>query len=205
LDTNLGFKHRFPFLLGRTRCLDTLALFQSYFYLVIDAQTDPHTLADGLFAVMASVRRTARRRARRPADLSSLTAAQLELVRLVRHRPGLSVAEAAAELNLAPNTVSTLVGELADRRLLDRLVDPSDRRVARLELPHAVRRQMEAWRDRRVELLASAIDRLGEDRRVLEDALAVMRRLAVLFEEDDGSDGDVGSAGKPPAQKRVTR
>lgn len=147
---------------------------------------DAHAIADELFAVMAAFRRTARRRARRPAELSSSTGAQLELMRLVRRRPGVSVAEAAAELNLAPNTVSTLVRELRERGLLERRVDDSDRRVARLELRPGVRRQIEAWRDRRVDLLASVIGRLTvDDERRLEDALEALRALAAQFEEED--------------------
>ena len=49
-----------------------------------------------------------------------LPTAQSELLRLVAARPGISVAEAARELRLAPNTVSTLVGRLADQGLLSR-------------------------------------------------------------------------------------
>ena len=49
-------------------------------------------LADELLATMASIRRSGRLLARRPVELSTLTGAQLELVRLVRRRPGVSVA-----------------------------------------------------------------------------------------------------------------
>jgi DNA-binding MarR family transcriptional regulator len=135
--------------------------------------------ADQLLASMAAVRRTIRRRARRPTELSSLTGAQLELVRLVRRLPGISVAESAAELSLAPNTVSTLVKQLTDAQILRRLVDPSDRRVARLDLLPGIRRKVDAWRDRKVEVLAVALSRLSEkERRCLQSTVQALGHLA---------------------------
>ena len=71
---------------------------------------DMTPLADELLGTMASIRRSGRLVASRPVELSALTGSQVDLVRLVRRRPGVSVTEAAAELRLAANTVSTLVG-----------------------------------------------------------------------------------------------
>ena len=90
--------------------------------------------ADELLRSLFSIRRTGRRIAGRPTEFASLTGAQLELVRLVRRRPGVSVAEAASELQLAPNTVSTLVRRLTETGIVVRTVDGVDRRVARLDL-----------------------------------------------------------------------
>ena len=143
-------------------------------------------LADQLFGAMASVRRTARRRAERPAELSSLTGAQLELVRLVRHKAGVSVVEAASELSLAPNTVSTLVRQLRDLGFLSRSADPFDRRVARLDLRPDMRRKVDAWRDRRIEALSSAIGRLSaREERSLEETIAALQRLAGHLEAEE--------------------
>ncbi|HVX20854.1 MAG TPA: MarR family transcriptional regulator [Acidimicrobiales bacterium] len=142
-------------------------------------------MADRLLGAMATVRRAVRRLPERPEPpeppepLCTLTAAQGELVRLVRWRPGVSVAEAAEELRLAPNTVSTLVGQLTDQGLLLRVADQADRRVARLDLDPDARRKVTAWRDRRSEAVAAAMGRLGaDDRRVLADAAAALERLA---------------------------
>jgi DNA-binding MarR family transcriptional regulator len=135
-------------------------------------------VADRLLAAMASLRRTLRRRALRPTELFSLTGSQLELVRLVRRQPGVSVAEAASELRLAPNTVSTLVRQLSDLRLLSRSADASDRRVARLDLSTDIRRKVDAWRDRRVDALTSAMGQLSvREERCLEEAVKVLARL----------------------------
>ncbi|HEY1634071.1 MAG TPA: MarR family transcriptional regulator, partial [Acidimicrobiales bacterium] len=117
-------------------------------------------------------------------ELSSLTGAQLELLRLVRRRPGVSIADAAQELRLAPNTVSTLVRQLTERGLMLRRVHDTDRRVARLELSADIRRKVDAWRDRRVVGLGESIGRLSpEDQRSMVAALPLLARLAEHLEE----------------------
>ena len=136
-------------------------------------------IADELLAALAAIRRAGRRHSARPVELSSLTGAQLELARLVHRQRGTSVAAAAEELRLAPNTVSTLVCELASAGLLTRRTDPADRRVAQLELSPSLDRKIGVWRDRRATSLATAIERLSEpDRRRLEAALPVLAHLA---------------------------
>ncbi len=135
--------------------------------------------ADELLDALSALRRATRRAADRPAKLASLTGAQIELVRLVRRHPGISVAEAAEELRLAPNTVSTLVRRLSDAGVLLRAADDADRRVARLDLQPRLRREVEAWRDRRVERIERAVAALpAGDRRKLEAAVPVLARLA---------------------------
>jgi len=139
-----------------------------------------------LLSTIARIRRAGRRQAGRPAELRSLTGAQQELLRVVSRRPGVSVADAAAELRLAPNTVSTLVGSLSQQGLLVRGVSESDRRVVRLELSGVIREQIDAWRDRRVVALAAAVGALplGEQERLLE-ATAIMADVAELLDAGD--------------------
>jgi DNA-binding MarR family transcriptional regulator len=136
-------------------------------------------LAGELLATVARIRRTIRRRAERPVLFSKLTGSQLELIRAVQRQPGTSVAEAAVQLRLAPNTVSTLVRELTAAGLLVREADPADRRVARLDLDPAVREEVDAWSDLRTVVLGRAVDRLpARDRRRLDAAIPVLERLA---------------------------
>jgi DNA-binding MarR family transcriptional regulator len=147
-------------------------------------QTAAFGAADELLSAMAAVRRAGRQRGGRPPELAGLTSAQLDLVKLLRRRPGLRVADAARELRLAPNTVSTLVGELVDAGFLERGVDSADRRVARLDLATEVRRKLERWRDERVVALAGAIDRLpSADRRALLRAIPLLGEVADGFAE----------------------
>jgi DNA-binding MarR family transcriptional regulator len=140
-------------------------------------------LADELLAALASLRRASRRHSSRPIELASLTGSQLELARLVRKQRGISITAAADELRLAPNTVSTLVSELTTTGVLVRRVDPSDRRVARLELVRSLERKIDAWRDRRATALGAAIRRLPEaDRRRLEAALPALEQVVEELE-----------------------
>jgi DNA-binding MarR family transcriptional regulator len=138
-------------------------------------------LAEELLAAIGLVRRHLRRSVGRPFPLSALTDSQAELIRTVRRNPGISVAQAATELGLVANTVSTLVGQLTERGLLQRTPDESDRRVARLTLTEPARAQVEAWRDRRAALVTQALDDLEpDDRAALRSALPI---LAVLAEK----------------------
>jgi DNA-binding MarR family transcriptional regulator len=146
----------------------------------------PATPEDLLEAVSA-IRRAVRRRVGRPVELSVLTGAQLELVRLLRREPGVSIADAAARLRVAPNTVSTLVGQLADAGVLERRTDEADRRVVRLTLNPGIRRRVDAVRDRRVDALGDAMARLSDnERKLLDEAAPVLLRLA----DDLQNEGD---------------
>jgi DNA-binding MarR family transcriptional regulator len=167
---------------------------------VPSAQAEQNFLADRLLAAMTSLRRVSRRRARRPTELFSLTGSQLELVRLVRRQPGVSVAEAASDLRLAPNTVSTLVRQLADIGILSRCADVSDRRVAHLDLSKDIRRKVDAWRDRRLEDLSCAIRQLSaREERCLEEATKVLTRLAEQLDaqEQQGQPVSGGTGSEP--------
>ncbi|WP_345626584.1 MarR family winged helix-turn-helix transcriptional regulator [Rugosimonospora acidiphila] len=155
-------------------------------------------LAEDLLATLGLMRRHLRRRAGRPWPSSPLTTSQVELARLVRHNPGISVAEAAGELGLVPNTVSTLVGQLSEQGLLRRSPDPNDRRVARLTLTPPAQQQVNAWRDRRIALVTQVLERLDDReldalRTALPTLNAVAERLRSEGADDlagDGPDGD---------------
>jgi DNA-binding MarR family transcriptional regulator len=147
---------------------------------------DPDTaLAEELYAAVGLLRRHARRIGGRPFDdqATAPTTAQVELIRLVRRNPELSVADAAAELGLAPNTVSTLVRQLADAGVLERVRDSADGRVVRLRLTPDTRRRVEAWLDRRTAVTAEALAELSEDdRTALRRALPVLATLAAALD-----------------------
>jgi DNA-binding MarR family transcriptional regulator len=148
------------------------------------------TQSDQLLSALASIRASGRLLALRPAELSTLTGSQLDLVRLVLHHPGISVAQAARQLRLAPNTVSTLVRQLTDVHMLIRRIDQSDRRVARLYLTPAMRRKVSAFLDRRVAALADVMRQFSvSERRRLTDALPVLEHLAERLHEESTDDG----------------
>jgi DNA-binding MarR family transcriptional regulator len=141
-----------------------------------------------LMAAISAVRRTARRAARHAWETDPLPPAQSELLRLAASRPGIGVAEAAHELRLAPNTVSTLVGRLTERGLLSRGRADTDGRSARLSVTAQATQRMANWRDLRAELAGRALDRLsGGERRALAAAVPALQRLAEELEEGQKS------------------
>jgi DNA-binding MarR family transcriptional regulator len=145
-------------------------------------------LAEQLYAAVGLLRRHARRIGGRPFGDQSTgpTTAQMELIRLVRRNPDLSVADAAAELGVAPNTVSTLVRQLADAGVLERVRDSADGRVVRLRLTPDTRRRVEAWLDRRTAVTARALAELGpDDREALRRALPVLVTVAAALDRQE--------------------
>lgn len=144
-------------------------------------------LASALLGELGHVRRRVRRRVGRPFPERALTGAQADLLGVVRRAPAISVAAAAAELGVAANTVSTLVGQLVEAGMLDRSSDPADRRVARLHLTAAARQRVERWRDERVGVVADALARLDRaDVDVLAGAVPALARLADELVELEG-------------------
>ena len=142
-------------------------------------------LAGDLLGAISAVRRIARRAARAAWPEEPLSPAQSELLRLAAARPGISVAEAAHELRLAPNTVSTLVGRLTAAGLLGRARAESDGRSVRLTVTGKATRRIAEWRDVRAELAARALDRLTpDDRRALADAVPALLRFSAHLEEE---------------------
>jgi DNA-binding MarR family transcriptional regulator len=130
-----------------------------------------------LLAAISVLRRTARRAVRQRWLAEPLPVAQGELLRLVAAQPGISVAEAADELRLAPNTVSTLVGRLAG--LLERGRVLADGRSVRLSVTAKARQRLASYRDLRAELTRRAMARLAPaDVEALASAAPALFRLA---------------------------
>lgn len=144
-------------------------------------------LAEELVDAMSSIRRAVRREAGSVVEVASLTGAQLALVRVVRRRPGISVAEAAAELGVAPNTVSTLVRQVVEAGVLQRQTGRADRRVAHLTLSPHVAEGMGVWLGKRSSTLTEALTSLSErDRQALAAALGPLGRLALAIGRNGG-------------------
>ncbi len=132
---------------------------------------------------VSSVRRAAMRAVRGSWQTEPLPAAQSELLRLAARKPRLTVAEAAQELRLAPNTVSTLIGRLADRGLLKRVPSSTDGRLVLLEVTAKARRRLAEWRDLRADLAGRALAGLpSQDRAALTAAVPAMLLLAERME-----------------------
>ncbi|MFL5995356.1 MAG: MarR family winged helix-turn-helix transcriptional regulator [Streptomyces sp.] len=147
----------------------------------MDDKTFPEELADAL----VGVQRLLRRRLRAGLTVPRLRGAEVELLRLVESRPGIGVSDAAKELYLAGNSVSTLVNQLVKAGHLVRETDPADRRAARLLLTEKAETRLGDWKQRRVALVSRHVTRLdAADQEALRAALPALRALAVTLHEE---------------------
>jgi DNA-binding MarR family transcriptional regulator len=142
------------------------------------------TEAAELLAALGAIRRVARRSVRSSPNAGALPPARSELLRLTARRPGISVAEAAQELRLAPNSVSTMVSQLTADGLLTRGRVAADRRAVRLTVTDEGAARIGQWRDIRAELAGRALERLpAADRQAIVAAVPALSRLAEQMEE----------------------
>nr|MDT0656448.1 MarR family transcriptional regulator [Micromonospora sp. DSM 115978] len=177
------------------------------------------TAANELSGALGDLHRVLRRTVSGRLGRPPLPDAQVEVLRLVEREPGISVKETAEKLRTAPNTVSTLVGELAGAGLLERGRDPDNRRVVRLTLTALARERIAEYAARRRELLVTALLRLDPGGRTeIIRAAGHLRTLADLVTDAEPaarSDGpaatggrtadDGGSAGRDGPAGPVTR
>lgn len=146
--------------------------------------TSPVEISDTLGHLHQVLRRAAVRRN----GTDRLPDAQIEVLRLVERRPGICVRDAAAALRAAPNTVSTLVGDLAEAGLLARERSPENRRQVRLTLTGEARHRIDAYQEQRRAVVEEALDRLGDEARDrITAVLPDLRLLADLIAQ--GSTG----------------
>ncbi|MCA1217987.1 MarR family transcriptional regulator [Streptomyces sp. 8L] len=142
-------------------------------------------LHDPLTGVLAGIQRLIRRRLRRGQTGPPLRGAAADLLRLAAARPGIRVSEAARELYLAGNSVSTLAGKLSQDGYLVRASDPADRRSALLYATPEARTRIRERDARRSALMHEQLARLSEqDRAALAAALPALRRLAENLRTD---------------------
>jgi DNA-binding MarR family transcriptional regulator len=140
---------------------------------------------DDFAEVLHGVHRLMRRRLRAGVVGPPVRGAQVELLRLVGQHPGTRISHAAQRLGLAGNTVSTLVNQLVDARLLRRETAADDRRAALLHLTPAAESRLRDWQERREALMREQVGRLSEvDRAALAAAVPALRRLAQGLREE---------------------
>ncbi|HZU71178.1 MAG TPA: MarR family winged helix-turn-helix transcriptional regulator [Acidimicrobiales bacterium] len=135
-------------------------------------------LSTELSRTLSRLHRTLRRRVNQAMAGDGLSDAMVDLLRLALVRPGLRVGEAAAELSLAPNSVSTMVSRLVEAGLLERGTAVGDRRGAALAISPAGRSLLAARRDSRRASLAAGLGALEpDDQAAVAQALPALARL----------------------------
>jgi DNA-binding MarR family transcriptional regulator len=112
---------------------------------------------------------------------NDLTATLLGALGTVETRGPMTLGELAAAEDVQPPTMTKVVSKLEDRGLVQREVDPADRRVARVRVTDAGRTLIAESRTRRDAFLAQRLATLSaEDAAAVEAALPVLERLACM-------------------------
>jgi DNA-binding MarR family transcriptional regulator len=125
------------------------------------------------------INRALRYRTRAAHEALGVTDSESELLRVIRRRPGLRVQDAASELGIASNSVSTLVKQLTRNGLIERGADPVDARAACLRLSPAAEDWLKQMGSTREEAVARALASLDHTELAqIEEALPALRKLA---------------------------
>lgn len=89
-----------------------------------------------------------------------------------------TIGRLAADEGVTPPTMTRLVAAMAEDGLVERLDDPADRRVVRVQASASGRSLLLAGRDRRVATLAAMLKPLSpKDRRRLDAAATIMESM----------------------------
>lgn len=146
-----------------------------------------------LAEVIARLRRAMRRAARTADPDNTLSVAQLELLSCLAEHPGARPSRLARLLNLAPNSVTSLVNGLQARNVIVRSGGDGDRRTVSLALTetgtHAVRR----WQATNAAILRAAFAELHPGwQHLLNAALPALTEL--IYAIDTHADPSAGSS-----------
>jgi DNA-binding MarR family transcriptional regulator len=144
-----------------------------------DAPPPTVALTADLARILARINRGLRHRTRDARDALEVTPSESELLRLLDQKPGIRVQDAAVEMDIASNSVSTLVKQLSRVGLLTREADPLDGRAVCLRLTPLA----QEWVTRVGNAREQAIDRAlaslePADRESLESAVPALKRLS---------------------------
>jgi DNA-binding MarR family transcriptional regulator len=146
------------------------------------------SLTADLAKVLARIGRGLRYRTRAVREALEVTHSEAELLKLLDRKPGIRVQDAAEELGVASNSVSTLVKQLTRAGLVARASDPLDGRVAQLRLTPLAEEWVTRVGNAREAAIGRALESLDDaDRALLEAAVPAMVRLSRAISRSDGS------------------
>lgn len=147
------------------------------------ATAHPVGTTDVAAALRLSTTRLARR-LRTEAEIG-LTPSLLSALAVIHVRGPLTLGALADLEGVAPPTVTKLVARLQEQGLAERVVDPDDRRVARVSITAAGNTLLAESRARKTEWLASRLSHLDEDQlRTLQRASDLIDALLVTSPEE---------------------
>ncbi len=132
-------------------------------------------LADRLHSVAIHILR----RVRREDTASGIPAPQLSALSVIVFRGPLTLGALAAAEQVRPPTMTRIVAGLEAAGLVERTVDPQDRRSALVRATALGEELLSAGRLRRVQSLARDLDALTEEERApIESAIGALERVA---------------------------
>ena len=107
-----------------------------------------------------------------------ITPSQLSALVSVEREGPVTLGELAALEGVQPPTMTRIVAALEEADLVEREVDPADRRISRLHITPGARKLLEKNRSRKTAYLASRMrDISDEERDVLARAAALLERM----------------------------
>jgi DNA-binding MarR family transcriptional regulator len=148
-----------------------------------------HREPDPLLVARLSLSVTRLARVLRQQETSRTTpAAAAALATIVRQGP-ISLGDLAAAEQVSPSTITKIVGKLEANGLIERVIDPADRRVHRVQLSARGRRSIDVYRSKRNAWLSEQLTVLDDEafERVIA-AVDVLERLTAFEGEDPLSD-----------------
>jgi len=121
------------------------------------------------------------------ADRGGVTFAQGSVLNLVFHHPGMSLKEMSQRMGFAHSTLSGIVDRLESKSMIERRVDPSDKRFTRLYVTPAVEHYIQHERTTRLDayLMEHIAKATPEELEHIRSGLAILDRL--VSGETDGA------------------
>ena len=121
----------------------------------------------------------------RQESVGDITPSQLSALTAVERHGEVTLGELAAIERIAPPSMTRIASRLEEDGLVERHVDPADRRVARLAVSPSGHELLETIRNRRDAYLAARLQGFtAEERAILERAVPILEKLAAKESRD---------------------
>ncbi|MBF6332222.1 MarR family winged helix-turn-helix transcriptional regulator [Nocardia transvalensis] len=144
--------------------------------------------ADRLSRLFGPLRRALLRSIRRSGEVPDVPESQFELLRALPESGTVTPRAVAAQLRLAPPTVSNLVKSMTTAGLVARTPDPNDLRTVGLSLTPRATQLLDSYNRISASILNQALNDLSAaDRRTLHGALPALERLLAALERLDST------------------
>jgi DNA-binding MarR family transcriptional regulator len=141
---------------------------------------------DAVQALLVASRALVAVAARSLADAGDVTLPQFRALVVLSARPGTTMSDLAAALDIHPSTATRLTDRLVRKRLIRRSEVTADRRVTQLHLTAAGRRLVQQVTRRRAQDLADIVGRMPP--RALPAVTEALAAFAVAAGEPAGTD-----------------